>query len=424
MKLRPPHLVWLRIIAGLLAINGFLLLWIAFNRTASPQKPAVVSTSADPASGVVVKQRVPSPAPAIQASLWWNSETANRDLWLVNRLSFRWVKQIFGWREIEPVQKGQFQWDQADQVVGAAEAHDLWIIARLDREPYWASSSNFPPGTLATPPQNPQDFGDFCYAISSRYRGRAIKAYEVWNEPNLAREWGGHPPDPAGYVKLLAACSNGIRRGDPAAIVISAGLAPTGTSSPEAMPDDEFLKAMYKAGAAASFDMLGLNAPGYAAPPQASPDEVANTPAWGGHRWASFRHVEDMRQIMVDNGDGQKQVAVLEMGWTTDKIHPEYSWFAVTDQQQAEYLAGAYWWARLHWQPWIGFITTIYIADPSWTPNDEEYWWAITLPNSQKLVLRPAFRNLAGLPQWDPAFYTNAPGFLMATPGPTPSQAP
>jgi hypothetical protein len=39
-------------------------------------------------------------------------------------------------------------------------------------------------------------FGEFCGAMAERYRGR-IGAYEVWNEPNLAREWGNEPPDPA-----------------------------------------------------------------------------------------------------------------------------------------------------------------------------------------------------------------------------------
>lgn len=153
--------------------------------------------------------------------------------------------------------------------------------------------------------------------------------------------------------------------------------------------------------------MLGVNAPGYAAPPQTSPDEVARKPEWGGYRWASFRHVEDIRQIMVSMGDGQKQIAITEMGWTTDKIHPDYSWFAVTEEQQSEYLSGAYWWARLRWQPWIGIMTTIYLADPSWTPDDEEYWWSITVPSYPDPMYRLAFMKLRGLPDWSYGFYQN-----------------
>lgn len=423
MRPRLPDALWKRVIATLLAVNAVILLLILFERAAPPQpaahSPFGLTPTLDPASGVVVNQLVPSPAPAIQASLWWDAVIANRDLWMVSRMNFHWVKQIFGWREIEPSSKGQYEWAQADQVVAAAETHGLLLIARLDREPLWARPADTPDSALTAPPQNFQDFGDFCYAVASRYRGRAIKAYEVWNEPNLAREWGGKPPSPADYVRLLSTCYQGIKKGDPNAIVISAGLAPTGTSSSEAMPDDEFLKGIYQAGGAHSFDMLGLNAPGYAAPPQASPDEVARRPDWGGYRWASFRHVEDMRQIMLDNGDGQKQVAVMEMGWTTDKIHPEYSWFSVTEHQQAIYLAGAYWWAYLHWQPWIGIMTAIYLADPYWTPNDEEYWWSITLPNFPDVITRPAYKALAGMPDWNADYYKNLPAATGAEAGST-----
>ena len=39
------------------------------------------------------------------------------------------------------------------------------------------------------PPQNTDDYVDFLAATAARYKGR-IAAYQIWNEPNLAREWG------------------------------------------------------------------------------------------------------------------------------------------------------------------------------------------------------------------------------------------
>jgi polysaccharide biosynthesis protein PslG len=63
---------------------------------------------------------------------------------------------------------------------------------------------------------------------------------------------------------------------------------------------------------------------------------------YGGGRWFAFRHVEDMRALMVDNGDGHKQVAILEMGWTLDQVNPEYAWFAVDEPTQADYLVRAF----------------------------------------------------------------------------------
>ena len=126
------------------------------------------------------------------------------------------------------------------------------------------------------PPVDLQDFFDFCGVIADRYKGR-VHAWQVWNEPNLSREWGDIAPDPAAYVELLAGCYAAIKAADPAAIVVSAGLAPTGTLPPAAMPDDDYLREMYAAGAAEHFDVLGLNAPGFKAAPEVSPDAVSYT---------------------------------------------------------------------------------------------------------------------------------------------------
>jgi hypothetical protein len=152
---------------------------------------------------------------------------------------------------------------------------------------------------------------------------------------------------------------------------------------------------MYEAGAAPYFDALGLNAPGYKAPPEVSPGEAAATEAYGGQRFFCFRHVEDMRRIMVEHGDGYKQVVVLEMGWTTDP-RPEspYHWHAVTAEEQAEYLVRAFRYAEEHWGPWIGMMTVLSIADPQWTPEDEQYWWAITEPGWPRTRVRLAYEAL------------------------------
>lgn len=391
--------IWGRAAVLLLIVNLVLLVARVNSIGQSSTLPDPVSPP-DPE----VIQLVPSPSPAIHVSLWWNEQIAQRDLDLVEQMGFRWIKQAFAWRDIETVRKGHYDWWRTDRIVDDAVERSLFLIVRLDRQPFWAQADGGALPLENAPPADLKDFEDFCLAISDRYRGK-IKAYQVWNEPNLAREWGGQPPNPAEYVELLKHCYRGIKRGDPQAIVISAGLAPTGTGLPVALPDDEFLRGMYEAGAADYFDMLGLNAPGYAAPPQTPPEETDNNPDYGGFRWNAFRHVEDMRAIMLEYGDGQKQVAILEMGWTLDPVHPEYRWFAVTEQQQAEYLLGAYWWARLNWQPWIGLMTTIYIPDPYWTPEDEEYWWSITLPDYPDTKTRPAYDALSTLPDWGAGFY-------------------
>ena len=41
-------------------------------------------------------------------------------------------------------------------------------------------------------------------------------------------------------------------------------------------------------------------------------------------------------------------------------------------------------------------MSAIYIVAPTWTTNDEEYYWSITLPDG---TLRPAYQALADMPK-------------------------
>ncbi len=354
-------------------------------------------SSAPPTPTSWPRVRLASPEYGMQVFLWWQEEEAlQRDLQLVHDAGFGWIKQHVGWRDVEGAAKGAFNWYFTDRIIADAERLGLNVLFRLDREPVWTVP---PEGTHSDngPPENPQDFGDFCHALASRYRGR-VRAYQVWNEPNLAREWGGWVPDPVGYVELLRACYIGIKTADPDALVISAGLAPTGNGPPEAIPDVDYLIGMYEAGAAPYFDLLGVNAPGYKAPPEMSPGEVAIDDRYGGQRFFCFRHVEDVREIMLRYDDGDKQVAVLEVGWTTDpRPDSPYHWHAVTEEQQADYLVRAFCYAGEHWSPWIGLMTVISIADPRWTGEDEQYWWAITEPGWPETHVRPAYETLSDM---------------------------
>lgn len=354
--------------------------------TATKQAPTPSRPTAVPTTSIDDSVPFDSPEYGVQAFMWWRPDLAQRDLQLIHEMGFGWVKQGFAWRDIETNGKGQQDWWKPDNIVQMVEDAGLKLLVRLDHQPFWSQENPDPPLENA-PPADLQDFADFCGAVAERYKGR-IGAYQVWNEPNLSREWGNQTPDPAGYTELLRVCYEAIKAADPQAIVISAGLAPTGQTPPVAIPDTDFLQGMYDAGAAAYFDVLGLNAPGYAAPPEMSPEEAAEQ---YNHRSFTFRRVEDMRQIMVDNGDEAKQVAILEMGWTTDEVNEGYLWHAVDAETQADYLVRAYQFARENWQPWIGLMTTIYIADYTWTEENEQYWWAITLPDGTP---RPAYYAL------------------------------
>lgn len=397
-----PLRPWRRCVNRLLVRAYFVVgLLLVLGACQAPTNPtAVPPTAVAPLNPLPPEQmvlRFPSPAYAVHLAQWWDLAALERDLGLVQDMGFGWVKQKFAWRDIEPYAKGEYDWYRPDYIVEAAERHGLQLIVRLDRQPLWAVRA-LPDAEITDnqPPVDLADFGDFCHALATRYKGR-IAAYQVWNEPNLTREWGQKTPDPAAYTALLQVCYEGIKTADPQAIVISAGLAPTGGPLPQAMPDMDYLEGMYAAGAADYFDVLGLNAPGYKAPPEVAPEDAAvEANGYGNGRWFVFRHVEDMRRIMVSHGDAAKQVAILEMGWTTDtRPNTGYTWHAVTEAEQAAYLARAYGWAQAEWRPWMGVMTTIFFADAAWTPADEQYWWSIVLPDGTPRPAYTALKNMA-----------------------------
>lgn len=333
-----------------------------------------------------------SPEYGVQAFLWWRPELAERDMLIVKDMGFRWIKQGFGWRDIE-LEKGTFDWSHTDHIVDTAIRYgDIELIARVDHQPEWARSGC----SLQGPPTDLRDLADFLTAVATRYRGK-IAAYQIWNEPNLAREWCDQAPSPAEYARMLQASYAAVHAADPSALVISAGLAPTGTRPPTAMPDDQYLEALYGAMGDTSegyFDLLGVHAPGYAAPPETTPEQAAASEAYGGERYFTFRRVEDLREIQVRHGDADTPVAILEMGWTSDTIHPDYAWHAVDEATKADYLVRAYRYAAENWSPWVTIMSSIYICNPDWTEADEQYWWCITNPDGTP---RPAFESLKAM---------------------------
>lgn len=350
-----------------------------------------------------------SPDYGMQVFLFWQEEIADRDLKLVEDAGFRWVKQEFAWREIEPVNKGDFDWSRTDRIMDQIDAHGLKVIVRLGVQPQWAGGGYPEIG----PPESMQDFADYVTAVATRYKGR-VDAYQIWNEPNLAREWGNRPPNAAEYTEMLKISYEAIKAVDPFALVISAGMAPTTRNDDVARPDTYYIQEMYDAGGKAYFDALGAHAPGYASPPETDPAEIARTPGMANpgdfkpennvpeelRRVYGFRHVEDIRKIMVDNGDTDKKVVLLEFGWTIDpRPDSPYAWHAVTPEEQAQYFMRAYEYAKANWQPWIGVMSLIYVADPQWTINDEQTYWSIVYPTYPELTAAPAYYGLKSIPK-------------------------
>ncbi|HHW85430.1 MAG TPA: cellulase family glycosylhydrolase [Chloroflexi bacterium] len=346
-----------------------------------------------------------SPDYGAQVFVWWREEIRDRDLDLMKEAGFNWIKQAFSWESIEGAGRGQFDWSIADKVVTHANERGLKILARLSLDPdargFWAGD----------PPASGDAFAEYAGALAARYNCQpgaigCIQAYQIWNEPNLAREWGGKRPNPAEYVEFLGKAYRAIKAANPNAIVISAGMAPTGDNSDIAMPDDLFYDQMYQTmggNSSGYFDALGVHGAGYAAPPELDPAEAASNPKYGGYRFFAFRHVEDIRAIMEKYGDTAKKIVLLEFGWTFDPVNPAYKWHGadagIDMFVQADYLKRAYQYAAANW-PWVGLMSLLTMPNLDWLndgngSDEEQYWWAIMEPSPiNAKEWRPAYIEL------------------------------
>jgi hypothetical protein len=76
-----------------------------------------------------------------------------------------------------------------------------------------------------------------------------VRAWQVWNEPNLTRYWSQQPFAPS-YVRLLKAADRAIHAADPGATTVLAGL-----------PNESFraLRSIYRAGGRGAFDVVALH---------------------------------------------------------------------------------------------------------------------------------------------------------------------
>ena len=318
---------------------------------------------------------------------FWKKE---KTLEMARDAGIKWIKQQFPWEEIEQGQKREFfdqtwqkpTWEKYDEIVSLAEEFDLKLIARVDRTPLWARQ----PGAVPeAPPANFADFGDFLSILAERYKGR-IAHYQLWNEPNLAHEWG-NPPDPKGYVDLLRSGYQRLKEVDPSIKVLAAPLAITLERSPRAMVELDFLEEMYQHGAGAYFDIMSANAYGLEFPPIAEPDpNVLN-----------FRRVELLRAVMERNNDSDKAVWFNEYGWNAspaDMAAEKLIWRRVTEEEQAEWTVEGIRYGRSHW-PWAGVFCIWYLRQVGdIPPTSSEYYFRMIDPEfTPRLVYKEVEDN-------------------------------
>ena len=187
----------------------------------------------------------------------WKRE---RTVQMAREAGISWARQEFTWAEIEP-EPGVYNWTKYDEIVDLLRRNNIQVIARLDRPPAWARSKASATGSSG-PPDDFETYGRFVRAFAEHYKGK-INYFQIWNEPNLGREWNDAPIDPAAYTQLLKIAYENAKAVDSNIRILSAPLAITlgetfGANSTQYrnMNDLQFLEEMYDAGAKPYFDIL------------------------------------------------------------------------------------------------------------------------------------------------------------------------
>jgi len=169
-------------------------------------------------------------------------------------------------------------------------------------------------------------------------------AIEVWNEPNIDREWALGYISPQRYTQLLCAAYAAIKEANPNTQVISAAPAPTGYfggCSPNGCDDTPFLQGMYAAGAAQCMDYLGAHYAAGATSPSARSGHPADS-GRGHHSWYFLTQTEHYYALF----QGEHQLVYTELGYASQQgVAPFADMFewakGITDIQQAAWLAEA-----------------------------------------------------------------------------------
>ena len=146
-----------------------------------------------PSSTAAKQYYAASPDYGAAAFILGNPEWAPMQLDLMQGAGLGWLRLDVPWRSIEFSCKNCIDWSSLDAAVQAANARGIKVMARFDRSPPWARVVEAENG----PPDNMYDYADFVSVVARRYgpsslRGLGtIHAIQVWNEPNIRREWGG-----------------------------------------------------------------------------------------------------------------------------------------------------------------------------------------------------------------------------------------
>ncbi|MGB1287862.1 MAG: LysM peptidoglycan-binding domain-containing protein [Aggregatilineales bacterium] len=248
----------------------------------------------------------------------------------VTQIGVSWVKITVNWADIE-AEEGTSDFTTLDTAIDAFNAANVDVLLTLTGTPDWArpSATEF---VLALdnefgPPDDVVDFGTFAGAVAEQYTGKVL-AYEIWSEPNLRRSWTAPDAESANtrqlseiaYIDLLTAAHTAIKDVDDAAIVLTAGLAPTGLNDGlNAIDDRIFLSNLLEQGAIDVSDAIAVQPDGFGNPPEARfPTQSEGVESHFDNRHFFFLDaIADYRATLKNAGFEDVPLWITRVGWGT-----------------------------------------------------------------------------------------------------------
>jgi len=305
----------------------------------------------------------------------------------IQSLGMHWVRQRFPWHEIE-LSPGVWAWEPWDAIVKAVREREMGLVAVLDAAPEWAKRRETLP-LPCDPPWDPQAYAEFASAFAARY-GADIDVYQVWDEPNLSRSWGGGHVHPCGYAVLLEHAYAALHAADGNALVLGGGFAPTQAPGPTDLNELIYLRELYAVGGGAFFDALAAKPYGF----WSGPDDRRVAPSV-----LNFSRLIALREVMRASGDKGKAVWAVEWGWNAlpaDWQGDPAPWGTDTPDVQGPRIVGAALRARQEW-PWLGpMLWAEYQPD---APSTDPRWgFALRGPEGAPTSLYEALLSMRDLP--------------------------
>lgn len=175
--------------------------------------------------------------------------------------------------------------------------------------------------------------------------GAGADAIEVWNEPNIDREWAAGQISPANYTSLLSQAYTAIKAANANTMVITGAPAPTGFyggCTTNGCDDALFISGMVSAGALNYADCIGIHYnEGLLPPSSTSGDPRGNSSHY-------TRYYTSMVNTYWAAVGGAKQLCFTEIGYLSGEewgtLPAGFLWlppYNLTVQQHADYLGQA-----------------------------------------------------------------------------------